>query len=402
MRDRSRRIIATGLVALCVVGVGARADAQGPSTARSDYEQLLHEEQERRDEQKAAEIEAFDLAVQVQDLDARIVVVQAELDAAEAALTAQQAEVVAADARVDEAQRILDREEQRLRDQAIAAYMGGGSTPVGNLLVAIDDPGGIDDLGKGRVYAAVVVADRRQVIARVAQAREALELERSQSDEARRSLQTVRDKVAATRSNLELQRGARATAQVEAQHASEVARWLATETEGRRREAETRFAAEVVTSDSIRDRLASRQRDQFPALDTYGIFLNPIKNAPVVSSYGMRLHPILGYDKMHMGLDIDGRMGDPMRASEAGVVVLAAEQGGYGNTIVIDHGNQLATLYGHMSRLDVGEGDVVTRGQVIGLVGSTGQSTGPHCHWEVRVLGLPVDGRPYLDPTPEP
>jgi murein DD-endopeptidase MepM/ murein hydrolase activator NlpD len=113
------------------------------------------------------------------------------------------------------------------------------------------------------------------------------------------------------------------------------------------------------------------------------------------------VHPIYNELKQHNGLDIDGAMGEPMRASESGLVLVAEERGGYGLTVVIDHGNQLATLYGHMSRLDVRPGDLVSRGQQIGLVGSTGLSTGPHCHWEVRVLGLPVDGRPYLSILPE-
>jgi murein DD-endopeptidase MepM/ murein hydrolase activator NlpD len=83
-------------------------------------------------------------------------------------------------------------------------------------------------------------------------------------------------------------------------------------------------------------------------------------------------------------------------------VLIAEERGGYGLTIVIEHGNQLATLYGHMSSFAVKPGDLVQRGQIIGAVGSTGLSTGPHCHWEVRVLGTPIDGTPYLNTFPEP
>lgn len=362
----------------------------------------MREEQERRDAQKAADMKAFDLAVQISQLDTRITEVQTELDQAEATLAEQDAAADAADRRVEEAQRVVEREEQRLRDQSVAAYIGGGSSPLPDIAHALDDPKAIDDLAKSRVYAAVVVDDRRQVVARFAQAKEHLALEQGVADDARQSAQEARDAVAATRDDLQAQRDARTAAQADAEAARDVSAWLATETEGRRREAETRFAAEVVTSDSIRDLLASKQRGQLPAPNTYGIFLNPIRNGQVVSPYGMRLHPILGYDKMHMGLDIDGNLGDPMRASEAGVVVVASEQGGYGNTIVIDHGNTLATLYGHMSELHVQVGDVVQRGQVVGLVGSTGQSTGPHCHWEVRVLGLPVDGMPYLNTNPEP
>lgn len=402
VRLGGRRIIAVGLVAVFAVGLAARVEAQDPHAAKTEYDQLLEEEKERRETQVEADAKAVELAEQVSKLDARIVEVQAQLEAAEATLAAQDAEVVAAEARVEEAQQVLDREEQRLRDQSVAAYMGGGSAPVPDLAVALDDPKSIDDIAKSRVYASVVVDNRRQVVARFAQARENLEIERGRAAEVRQASQQTRDEVAATRDELGIQRDSRAAAQQEAETAAQVSAWLAAESEERRREAEVRFAAQVVSSDSIRDLLAARQRDQVPAANTFGILLNPIRNGVVVSEYGMRLHPILGYERMHFGLDIDGHMGDPMRASEAGVVVIAAEQGGYGNTIVIDHGNTISTLYGHMAELHVRPGDVVTRGQVIGLVGSTGRSTGPHCHWEVRVMGLPVDGTPYLDTTPEP
>ncbi len=396
------RVVAVAVVVASLVGGAGPVTAQDRGGARTEYEELLHEEQERRDAQRDAEMKAFDLAVQVAELDGRIAEVEVELTAAQAALAEREAAAAAADARVDEARRVLDREEQRLRDQSIAAYIGGGSTPLANFTLAFDDPAAITDMAKSRVYAAVVVEDRRQVVARFGQAREDLDVERAKADQARQLTERARDEVAAVRDDLQAQRRDRSAAQEDAEAAAKVSAWLASETEGRRREAETRYAAEVITSDSIRDLLANRQRGQIPAATTFGIFLNPIRNGTVVSPYGMRLHPILGYDKMHFGLDIDGHLGDPMRASEDGVVVIASEQGGYGNTVVIDHGNTLATLYGHMSRLDVGVGDVVTRGQVIGLVGSTGQSTGPHCHWEVRVSGLPVDGMPYLDRHPEP
>jgi murein DD-endopeptidase MepM/ murein hydrolase activator NlpD len=120
----------------------------------------------------------------------------------------------------------------------------------------------------------------------------------------------------------------------------------------------------------------------------------------VVSAYGLRLHPILGIERMHKGLDIDGPMGAPVRASADGVVVFAEERGGYGLTVLVDHGNQLATLYAHLSSFAVGPGDPVRRGDVLGTVGSTGLSTGPHVHWEVRVLGTPVSGLPYLAREP--
>ena len=116
----------------------------------------------------------------------------------------------------------------------------------------------------------------------------------------------------------------------------------------------------------------------------------------VTSRYGMRRHPILGYRRMHAGLDFKASYGTPIHAASDGVVASAGVKGGYGNTVVIDHGGAVATLYAHMSRIGVSAGEKVVRGQVIGLVGSTGNSTGPHLHFEVRVSGTPVDPRSYL------
>jgi murein DD-endopeptidase MepM/ murein hydrolase activator NlpD len=116
----------------------------------------------------------------------------------------------------------------------------------------------------------------------------------------------------------------------------------------------------------------------------------------VVSPFGYRIHPILGYRKMHTGIDIAAAYGVTLRSSAAGTVIYASWMGGYGNVIIVDHGDGLSTLYAHQSRLAVGNGARVSRGQTIGYVGSTGFSTGPHLHYEVRVNGNPVDPMRYL------
>jgi murein DD-endopeptidase MepM/ murein hydrolase activator NlpD len=116
----------------------------------------------------------------------------------------------------------------------------------------------------------------------------------------------------------------------------------------------------------------------------------------VVSPFGWRIHPILGYRKFHTGIDIAAGYGTPIHAAAAGTVIYATWMGGYGNVIVVDHGDGLSTLYAHQSRLAAGTGTRVGRGQTIGYVGSTGFSTGPHLHFEVRVNGNPVDPMGYL------
>ena len=116
----------------------------------------------------------------------------------------------------------------------------------------------------------------------------------------------------------------------------------------------------------------------------------------ITSPYGYRVHPIWGTTIYHSGIDIGVDEGTPVHAADGGVVVWSGWMGGYGYAVVIDHGNGLSTLYGHNSELAVDEGQSVAKGQVISYAGSTGNSTGPHVHFEVSVNGDPVDPMGYL------
>lgn len=117
---------------------------------------------------------------------------------------------------------------------------------------------------------------------------------------------------------------------------------------------------------------------------------------PVTSNFGWRTHPILGTERFHSGIDFGADYGSLIYASERGRVIYADWYGGYGNAVIIDHGNGMTTLYGHCSELYVKDGDVVEKGQPISAVGSTGFSTGPHLHFELRANGEPVDPAAYL------
>jgi len=123
----------------------------------------------------------------------------------------------------------------------------------------------------------------------------------------------------------------------------------------------------------------------------------PLKSEYRLSSpFGYRIHPITGKKKLHAGMDMAAPKGTPIYAAETGVVIVAQSWSGYGNCVIIDHGGGLWTLYGHMSQILAKKGETVKRGEKIGLVGSTGQSTGNHLHFEVRKNSEPVDPVPYL------
>ena len=122
----------------------------------------------------------------------------------------------------------------------------------------------------------------------------------------------------------------------------------------------------------------------------------PASGGWVSSGYGMRLHPILGYYRWHSGIDYAVDYGTPIKAAEDGTVIFAGPNGGYGNCVIIDHGGGVSTLYAHASKILVKVGQEVLKGQTIALVGSTGLSTGPHLHFEVRVNGETQDPLKWL------
>ncbi|AFY68623.1 Peptidase M23 [Thalassoporum mexicanum PCC 7367] len=117
---------------------------------------------------------------------------------------------------------------------------------------------------------------------------------------------------------------------------------------------------------------------------------------PISSTYGYRVHPILGYEKFHAGIDFAADYGTLIYAADSGTVIFAGWYGGYGNAVVVSHGNGITTLYAHTEEIYVKEGQAVQKGQPIAAVGSTGYSTGPHLHFEVRANGEPTDPAAFL------
>jgi murein DD-endopeptidase MepM/ murein hydrolase activator NlpD len=151
-------------------------------------------------------------------------------------------------------------------------------------------------------------------------------------------------------------------------------------------QAESSAIGEMLRQLQAKQKLAPRKKKTFRV---------PVQ-APMSSRFGPRTHPIFGDTRMHTGLDFAAGAGAPIHAAGPGRVVWAGPRGGYGNLVVIDHFNGLATLYAHQSETRVTFGQDVATGQLVGLVGSTGVSTGPHLHFEVREKGTPADPLAYL------
>ena len=168
------------------------------------------------------------------------------------------------------------------------------------------------------------------------------------------------------------------------------------------KEAAAQMEADLIAeSNNVREMIQNRIRQQqsggidTPVVHGTGVFIWPC-NGPITSPFGYRTHPIFGTTIYHAGIDIGVDYGTPIHAADGGTVIAAEWYGGYGNAVIIDHGNGLQSLYGHNSSLTVSVGETVSQGQIIAYAGSTGYSTGPHCHFEVRQNGEAVDPMGYL------
>ncbi len=164
--------------------------------------------------------------------------------------------------------------------------------------------------------------------------------------------------------------------------------------QGSRNELEKALDELEQTSKQIEAEIRQYQEKNQTTLGT-GKYIWPVRGQ-IVQNFGWRMHPILGRRQYHTGLDIAIEYGTPILAADSGVVIFAGYNGGYGKMLLIDHGSGFSTLYGHASALLVDKGQTVVKGQIVAKVGTTGLSTGPHLHFEIRKNGTPVNPRDYL------
>jgi murein DD-endopeptidase MepM/ murein hydrolase activator NlpD len=317
---------------------------------------------------------------------------EAELAEATAVRDAAAARTSEAQARLDEVTSRLDASKSRLRrdqdrfgDRVAAAYMYGGQLQMAEALLASED---IAELVQTGYYVRSVLDDDKELVDRVARETLAINEQRTLADGLRDRLAT--EQAAAERARADVDRATEAQRELTAQVAEQRAVRQAT-LERLQSDLHTYtqlVAAYEAESARLTEELA-RAEWQAAAPGRGGLLWPTSGRAG--SGYGYRTHPIFGSRRLHTGVDVAGPIGQPIVAAARGMVVSAGWRGGYGLAVVIDHGGGLATLYAHQSRLHVRAGEVVDAGQQIGEIGSTGQSTGPHLHFEVREHGVPRD-----------
>ena len=192
-------------------------------------------------------------------------------------------------------------------------------------------------------------------------------------------------------------------AELERQRQEELRRQREAEEAAARAAAEAAKAAQQALQAQQQQAQQNQQSQSTPApvapkVTGTGSFTWPVPSCTYITSrFGLRIHPVYGTEKYHSGLDVGAGYGAAIVAADSGTVIRAGNSGdGYGNCVIIDHGNGYQTLYGHMSSVTVSEGQTVTKGDTIGYVGSTGLSTGPHCHFEVWSGGSRTDPEQFF------
>lgn len=331
---------------------------------------------------------------------------QALLEAAESAVAALESDVDAAEGALEDTQvRLADiqlelairfarleairSDVRRAREDAMGwareAYMRGG---MAEPAIAFSAPA-LADVSVGVAYLDVLTGVSSEVADRFQQA---VDIEAAEEARVLRIEAAVEGEIQAHERALEELARVRVVLDEETvaladQAATQVARLESIEHDIE--EFEHEISALAKEESSIRSAIIAATTPK-PTTEAPGQLARPVPGR-VSSGFGKRVHPISRTVKMHNGVDMNASHGDRIIASEDGVVILSGVKGGYGNTVMIDHGGGMVTLYAHQSKLGVSVGQSVTRGQTIGWIGSTGQSTGPHLHYEVRINGRPVN-----------
>jgi murein DD-endopeptidase MepM/ murein hydrolase activator NlpD len=379
------------VVAIGVVPTGSAAGAPG-----GDRKQELQAQIGEASQQEFAAIAALQeiqdrktaIDARVADLDAQVSAAQAKLAPLEAEAQRLTASYTELQAQVARTQAELDTARVEFEKSAASLYRSARRGETYDVVLASRP----DTMVKQGKYLDQVSVKRRQLVERVTelraeleQQRRSLEAEKATADQAAADAQAIRDQVASLRAEVEPARSDAAIQESAEQSAIDGI-------QAQKADFEEELASLQAASDSIAARLRAMGSTPGSA--------GPCGARPVpggiVSPFGPRYHPILHYTRMHTGADMSAGSGTPIHACRAGTVVISGSQGGYGNAVVIDHGGNMFTLYAHQSRIAVEEGQHVEAGDVIGYVGSTGMSTGPHLHFEVRLSGNPVDPASYL------
>jgi murein DD-endopeptidase MepM/ murein hydrolase activator NlpD len=334
------------------------------------------------------------LDAKVAALDAAIATAEQELVPLNAELQTAVVQADAASAALADARRDLKTATETIRKQAVEAFMHWGQEPaLEQMLRDVED---VNDAPRVTAYVAAVAEKQGAIITEQKRLRDETSQLEADALAARDAVAARQQEVIARKEALEATRAQQAAARAEVAAEAANEQRLLTAVQAKKNEYLRQIYQLQRESNDIAAQLRRRQSGERVTPSGRGVVAFPVTSPVLTSPFGYRSHPIYGDRRLHAGIDLRAATGTPVYSGGNGVVIFSGWKSGYGNTVVIDHGGALATLYAHNSALFIAEGAKVARGQRIASAGTTGNSTGPHVHFEVRINGTPVDPMAYL------
>lgn len=342
----------------------------------------------------------------IEDVSAKLKQIQADLDAANARLQSIQTKQAEINAQIAQTQNEIVKMEAYLKTRqdvlnrrVRAIYMHGQL----NYLEVILGANSFSDFANRVELLKRVIRSDYNLILEIQKQKAAIEAKKAQLEEDKRQLDALAAEAEKTRQEIAKKKAEQQkvldAAKSNKAAAAQMEQDLNAQLASVRNLIQQRLAAAEAARQAAQQQAASDDEGGGGSDDNYvqgtGAMGWPC-SGPITSPFGYRTHPIFGTTIFHAGIDIGVDYGTPIHAADSGVVVYSGWISGYGNAVIIDHVGGISTLYGHNQSLAVSEGQSVSKGSVIAYAGSTGNSTGPHCHFEVDVNGSPVNPMGYL------
>ncbi|WP_440252937.1 murein hydrolase activator EnvC family protein [Dialister succinatiphilus] len=342
----------------------------------------------------------------IEDVSAKLKQIQADLDAANAKLQSIQTKQAEINAQIAQTQNEIVKMEAYLKTRqdvlnrrVRAIYMHGQL----NYLEVILGANSFSDFANRVELLKRVIRSDYNLILEIQKQKAAIEAKKAQLEEDKRQLDALAAEAEKTRQEIAKKKAEQQkvldAAKSNKAAAAQMEQDLNAQLASVRNLIQQRLAAAEAARQAAQQQAASDDEGGGGSDDNYVQGTSAMGwpcSGPITSPFGYRTHPIFGTTIFHAGIDIGVDYGTPIHAADSGVVVYSGWISGYGNAVIIDHGGGISTLYGHNQSLAVSEGQSVSKGSVIAYAGSTGNSTGPHCHFEVDVNGSPVNPMGYL------